>query len=44
MNRRILNSTYGGVGGRGRQLPLLPDMYMIKDEQKSIGRQERPAP
>ena len=25
MNRRIRNRTYGGVGGRGRQLPLLPD-------------------
>jgi hypothetical protein len=25
MNRRIRNRTYGGVGGRGGQLPLLPD-------------------
>ena len=25
VNRRIRNRTYGGVGGRGRQLPLLPD-------------------
>jgi len=32
MNRRILNSTYGGVGGRGRQLPLLPDCYVAIPE------------
>jgi len=25
LNRRIRNRTYGGVGGRGRQRPLLPD-------------------
>jgi len=26
MNRRIRNRTYGGVGGRGLQSPLLPDV------------------
>lgn len=26
MNRRIPNGTYGGVRGRGRQLPLLLDL------------------
>ncbi len=25
MNRRVRNRTHGGVGGRGRRLPLLPD-------------------
>jgi hypothetical protein len=24
-NRRVRNRTHGGVGGRGRRLPLLPD-------------------
>ncbi len=27
MNRRIRNRTYGGVGGRGAQAPLLPDFF-----------------
>ena len=29
LNRRIRNRTYGGVGGRGRQRPLLPDTERI---------------
>ena len=27
LNRRIRDRTYGGVGGRGRNRPLLPDLF-----------------
>jgi len=27
-NRRVRNRTHGGVGGRGRRLPLLPDQSL----------------
>jgi len=30
MNRRVRNRTHGGVGGRGRRLPLLPDRPAAK--------------
>ena len=34
MNRRVRNRTHGGVGGRGRQGPLLPDLSSGRFKKK----------
>jgi hypothetical protein len=37
-NRRVRNRTHGGVGGRGRRLPLLPDHQANEYRQVDKGR------